>query len=413
MRKEKKPMWAALGVLGLLAGFSGGAAGAGFQLLEQNASGLGNAYAGTAAAVEDASTVFFNPAGMSALKGRDLAVSINAIRPSAKFSDRGSSTTGPVPLGSNPGGDAGDWSFAPALYYVHALSQDWTVGVSVNAPFGLKTQYDPSWIGRFQAIKSELRTAAITPTLSYRINLSTSVGLGIRAQKAEAELTNATLAGIAQVEGDDWGYGVSLGLLHQPTPATRLGLAYQSQIEHKLEGDLRLAGTVTPVRAEVTLPDIVTFSIVHQLAPRWELLSDIAWTNWSKFKRLDIVRKSDGAIVSSTPENWEDSWRFALGVNYRYSQGWKLRAGVAYDQTPVRDDFRTARIPDERRFWVAIGVQYKPLPNSALDIGYAHLFVKDPSIHRTEPLPPAFTTTLRGEYDNKVDIVGVQLSHTF
>lgn len=423
MEKNTTPLWAGLGVVGLLAGFAGGATAAGFQLLEQNASGLGNAYAGTAAAAEDASTVYFNPAGMSALKGRDLAVSVNAIRPSAKFNNQGSSTTFPVPtiLGTNNGGDAGDWALLPALYYAHGLNPDWTVGLGINAPFGLKTEYDPDWIGRFQGIKSELTTIAITPTVSYRINTTTSVGLGLRAQRADAELTTAvnpldpTGAQQAKVEGDDWGFGFSLGILHQLTPSTRLGLAYQSQIEHKVKGNLTSPAGTTPAKAEVTLPDIVTLSFVHQLNPRWELLGDVAWTNWSKFDRLDIVNRDTGALLSSTPENWDDSWRFALGVNYRHSQAWKLRAGVAYDETPVPDAFRTVRIPDESRYWVAIGAQYRFAPGTAIDVGYAHLFVRDSSINKTEPIPgaPAFTTTVRGEYDNKVDIIGVQLSHTF
>lgn len=436
MKPVLKPLCAALGAAGVLAGVSGGAWASGFQLMEQNASQLGNAYAGTAAAAEDASTIFFNPAGMSYLKGRDLAVSLNAIKTSAKFSNAGSSYTvggAPLPPGVIPapglppligdGGDAGDLALLPAVYYAHAIDSKWSLGISVNAPFGLKTEYDAPWIGAFQGIKSELLTMAITPTVSYKAAPDLSIGFGIRAQKADATLTNlGGTGGVTQLEGDDWGYGFSLGILWQATPATRLGAAYQSRINYTLEGDVTgtdiLAATggataILPVTADLTLPDILTFSAAHQLNSKWDILADIAWTNWSKFQELRVVGPT-GATLTFVPQNWDDTWRFALGANYKYNSQWKFRFGVAYDQTPTSDQFRTVRIPDEDRIWVAVGVQYKLSPNSVLDVGYSHIFVDDPKINKTETLGagPVGTRVL-GEYDADVNIFGVQFSHSF
>jgi long-chain fatty acid transport protein len=290
----------------------------------------------------------------------------------------------------------------------------------VNAPFGLKTEYDQNWIGRFQAIRSELITLAFTPVVSYRITDGLSVGVGFRAQYADAELRtavdprDATGAQQSLVRGDDWGFGVSAGILWQVTAATRVGVAYQSQMKHTIEGDLTTALGVTPIRAEVTLPDVVTLSAVHQLTPRWELLADVAWTNWSKFERLEVVGRSTGSVISSSPQNWHDTWRVALGVIYKVGDRLKLRAGTAYDESPVPDRFRSARIPDESRVWLAAGVQYRVMASGTVDIGYAHLFVQDPSINRTEPIgSTGQTTTLRGEYENRVDIIGLQFSYTF
>jgi long-chain fatty acid transport protein len=421
MRRALTALAGALALAGVLAGSPGDAAASGFQLLEQNASGLGNAYAGTAASAEDASTAFFNPAGMSLLPGHSFANSLNAVRPSSKFTNDGStSTLGPAILGTDNGGDAGDWAYLPALYYVHVLSPSWAVGLGVNAPFGLKTEYDQNWIGRFQAIRSELITLAFTPVVSYRIVDGLSVGVGFRAQYADAELRTAvdprdpTGAQQSLVRGDDWGFGVSAGVLWQVTAATRVGVAYQSQIKHTIEGDLTTALGVTPIRAEVTLPDVVTLSAVHQLTPRWELLADVAWTNWSKFERLEVVSRSTGTVLSSSPQNWHDTWRVALGVTYKAGDRVKLRAGTAYDETPVPDRFRSARIPDESRVWLAAGLQYRVMASGTVDIGYAHLFVQDPSINRTEPIgATGQTTTLRGEYENRVDIIGIQFSYTF
>ena len=112
--------------------------------------------------------------------------------------------------------------------------------------------------------------------------------------------------------------------------ADHRGLAYQSQIKHTISGELTTPLGVTPVDASITLPDIVTLSVVHQLSPSWELLADVAWTNWSKFDRLEVVSRPTGTVISSSPQNWHDTWRGALGVNYRYGTRLKLRGGALH-----------------------------------------------------------------------------------
>src|SRR5712692_5753668 len=172
MKTKLKSLSIVMGLTVALTGFSGGAGAAGFQLLEQNASGLGNAFAGTAAVAEDASTIFFNPAGMTRLPGSQLVIVASGIRLSAKFHDAGSSAA----LGTNEGGDAGDWAVLPILYYAMDINPSWKFGLGVNSPFGLKTEYDSQWIGRLQGIKSELQTININPSLAYRISDTVSVG---------------------------------------------------------------------------------------------------------------------------------------------------------------------------------------------------------------------------------------------
>jgi long-chain fatty acid transport protein len=168
----------------------------------------------------------------------------------------------------------------------------------------------------------------------------------------------------------------------------------------------------TPVTAGVTLPDSASLSLVHQLTPRLELLADITWTGWSDFDELRIVRTS-GTTLGVTPENWSDSYRYSVGANYRLNDKVTLRSGVAYDETPVSDAFRTARIPDESRTWLAFGAQYRLSDKSALDFGYAHLFVKDARINKAEILTGVDTFTLTGTYNASVDILSAQLTHNF
>lgn len=381
---------------------------AGYALIEQNASGLGNAYAGQAASAQDASTIFFNPAGMTMLPDRQVALAGHLIKPQAEFSG------GVTPnIGGGNGGDAGGLAFVPNAYFAFRLTPDVHLGIGAFAPFGLKTDYDSTWVGRVHAIESELKTINVNPSIAWKLNDALSLGAGVSIQYIEATLTNATGAGlppvVGAVKGDDYGWGFNLGLLWKASERTRFGLAYRSKIDHTLEGDLKMNGAVVvaPVYADVTLPDSASLSAFHRINDRWDVMADVSWTSWSRFDVLNVVNAA-GVSVTSTPENWDDTWRVSVGANWRLNDRLMLRGGIAYDETPVSDRYRTARIPDEDRTWLAFGAQYRLSPQSLIDVGYAHLFVKDARIDELRtPL------TLRGEYDSAVDILSVQLTHTF
>lgn len=378
---------------------------AGFALIEQNASGLGNAYAGQAAAATDASTIFFNPAGMTLLPDRQVVLVGNLIKPRAEFS-------GTSLIGGGDGGDAGDLALVPNAYFAYRLTPDVHLGVGMNAPFGLKTEYDPDWAGRTQAIKSELKTIILNPSIAWKAGESLSLGAGLSIQYIEATLTNATAAApgapLGTVEGDDYGWGFNLGALWQLSGTTRIGVTYRSEIDNTLKGTLDVNGVtaVDPVFADVTLPDSASLSLFHKMSERWEWLADVTWTGWSDFDELKIVNSGGVPVTPPTTENWDDSLRYSVGVNYHLNEKLTLRGGLAFDETPVSDAFRTARIPDEDRTWVAFGAQYRLSPKSTLDFGYAHLFVKDASIDEG-------AVNLVGDYESSVDILSAQLTLNF
>lgn len=398
--------FARLAATGLaLGGFAQTAHAAGFALIEQNGSGMGNAYAGQAASAQDASTIFFNPAGMTRLPDRQIVAAGHLIKPQAEFS--GSSN-----IGGNDGGDAGDLAVVPNAYAAFRLSPNVFFGIGMTAPFGLKTEYDENWAGRTQAIKSDIKTINLNPSLAWKLNETLSLGAGVSLQYAKATLTNlAGGAGLATIKGDDYGWGYNLGMLWQATASTRVGLAYRSTIDYTLEGDAGFSVITAfngPVTADVTLPDTASLSIAHQVNPRIELLADVTWTGWSEFDELRIVFGNGVPPPSVTPENWDDSYRYSLGANYRLSDSMMLRGGVAFDETPVSDTFRTARIPDEDRTWIAFGLQYRMSSKSMIDVGYAHLFIKNAEINKLES-----GVTLSGTYDASVDILSAQYTHSF
>jgi len=162
------------------------------------------------------------------------------------------------------------------------------------------------------------------------------------------------------------------------------------------------------VTLDITLPDTFSGSVVHQLNPQLDLLADVTWTGWSTFQSLDVIR-SNGTTLTSIPENWRNTWRTSLGATHRYNDLWTARLGVAYDQTPVSDTYRTARIPDQDRTWFALGGQYKFAKNSAMDFGYAHLFMNSASISQNI----SAAGSLQGNYSNAVNIYSLQYGHSF
>lgn len=390
-------------VAGAMLAMSGSAAASGFALIEQNASGLGNAYAGGAAVAEDASAVFFNPAGMSRLSGKQIVVAGHLIAPSAKFSGTGAS-------GTDMGGDAGGLAFVPNAYFMMEISPELKAGLGVNAPFGLQTDYDPAWVGRYHAIKSKLETINVNPSIAYQVNDALSIGAGLDYQHISGELSNYdNVLGTTVVKGTDDAWGYNLGVLYNFNPNARVGIAYRSAISYTLTGDITssLPFANTPVSLDVKLPDTLSVSGFHKLDDKWDVMADVSWTGWSSFKQIKVVNNS-GAVVSNTVENWKDTVRVSVGATHHYSEQWLSRVGLAYDQSPVPDAYRTARVPDNDRTWLALGGQYKSSAAGKIDFGYAHLFVKDSSINDSSPSP-----ALAGTYKSSVDILSAQYTYSF
>lgn len=417
-------------VAGTLATAAGGAAGGGFGIATQSGSGTGNANAGGAAVVEDASVAWSNPAGMTFLpRGKQVSAGLTILKTSHKFHDNGSIGAFSFP-GSGDGGDGGGWAYVPNAYFTMDINPEWNFGLAINAPFGLKTEYDAGWRGQLLALKSEVKTININPSFAYRASDTFSIGAGVSVQKLDAELTNCAptpfsvppaCVNSAKLEADDVGYGFNLGLMFQATPATRFGASYRSSIKYDLEGTVTFSGAPagnSNIKTDLRVPDSASFSVFHQAGRQWELMGDITWTKWGTVQQLVVDRSSgplSGMTVTTLAFDWDDTWRFGVGANYKMDAQTKLRFGLAYDETPTNDITRTPRLPGQDRTWVAFGVQYKPSRSGTLDIGYAHEFIRDANINA--PAGAGNTacagSCLRGSVDNTVDILTIQYSHQF
>ena len=393
----------------------------GYMLREQSGSMLGQAFAGQNAYTLDPSVIFHNPAGMSALDGRRASLVLSGIRPQSEFDNDGSAAV--FPLGTEEGGDSAEDAIVPGLYAMDSYG-DWRFGVGVNAPFGLTTKYEEDWIGRYAAIESELLTVNVNPVLSYRFNQYLSLGAGVQLQYIDARLTNAAafgpnLDGRTELDANDWGFGITAGALIEPRAGTKIGIGFRSSVRHEAVGDATIknpAGATvlqSDARSEVETPETIGLSIHQAVTDRLSVLATVEWANWSRFDELRVTADS-GATLSVVDENWQDTFFYALGVNYQLTPQLLLRGGVAYDQTPVRNRYRTARLPDQDRTWVAAGFTYALTEWASVDLGYAHVFVRDSEIRETlRAANGAAIGTLNGEYENSVDLLALQANLRF
>jgi long-chain fatty acid transport protein len=391
------------------------ASAAGFQLHERSASGLGRAFSGEAAIGDDASVLASNPAAMILLRDEwSFAVGMSGIFPEVEVSGT-YAPPAPAPPGTlipANGGNVAEDAYIPYLYLARRLNDHLVLGFGSYTTFGLKTNYPVAFPARAIADFSELVSYNLNPSLAWEINDTWSLGVGFDALRADGKLTSslASTLPLLDLAGDDWGYGFNAGLLFKPAEHTRLGLHYRSSIELELEGRAVsvLPAFNGPATLAVELPDSVEFSAVHDIGA-WSVHGDAMWTNWSKFQELAPVVIGAPAQPPATPENWKDSWRFALGTTWRATETWTFRAGAAYDRSPIPESNLTLRIPDADRFWLTAGFSWEFTPCWTLDAGYAHIFADDVFISEGSTATGFF----RGEATGSGDIVSLGLSGRF
>jgi long-chain fatty acid transport protein len=425
------------------------AAASGFAIRENSAEALGTAFAGNASSATYLSTIFNNPAGMTEFTGDRAQVDASAIIPSEKFSGSAASSflgLASFPISGGNGGDAGKFGFIPAAYVLHSFSPDFKAGLALTVPFGLKTQYESTWVGRYFGIKSEIETIDINPNFAYRVNNWLSVGAGVSANYLYADLTRAVDLNAAtgrlpgtlpdanfRFNGADWAWGYNAGVLLKPLEGTNIGLAYRSRILHKLQGDanftnvfppllgipaFRAALASSPSVAPLNLPGNLDLSVTQKITDQLRIAGDVQWTNWSQVQSL-AVRRDSGSVITSVPEHFRDTVFVSLGATYNFDDNWTFRAGVAYDESPVTDGFRTVALPDADRFWIAAGIGYKFSNGFSVDAGYAHIFIPDrASLSSSVNSNLGFTGSpfvdqIRGSYSASIDLISLQTRFRF
>ena len=397
----------------------GMASAAGIWLYEQGTPDSGMASAGRAALASDASTVGFNPAGMTRLERSELLIGFAGLDFKAEFDI--SSTT-------NDGGDGGKaGSFVPvcSLSYAHKLSPDLSIGIVAASYFGLGLDFDNDWAGRYYCQESELVTFGVNPAIAYRINEKFSIGAGINIiySKFYQEIAVNNLAGRPdgqiKLDEDDISFGFNLGILYEPILGTRFGLTYRSEVDLEFDDTVRTKGILPPldrltgkkVDLEMTIPQAVMFSVYHQLTDKLALTANLGWQDQSAFGKQEFTIKDVDSTSLTVDKDYDDTWHYAIGAQYRISDPWLLSCGFAYDTSPVDD--KTQNSPDlafDSQYRYACGLQYDWNEDITIGFAYEYLDLGEAELEQSGTL----AGDLVGEYDTfHVHVVTLNMAWKF
>ncbi|SDS29896.1 long-chain fatty acid transport protein [Halopseudomonas xinjiangensis] len=390
----------------------------GLAINEQSASSMGTGFAGRSSSVLDASTVFGNPAGMSQLDRTEISGGLALIDAKTDISD----ATGAFP-GSNEG-DMVPFTPVPFGYFVTPLNDRWHAGFGIYVPFGVISDYENAFQGRYYGEYSSVRVVTFQPTLSYKINDRVSVGFGPTINRIDGKLTRAVPFvppatpvalpdGRVSILGDDIGYGFNAGVLVDVTEALSWGLTYRSKVDYTLEGRTKVSGF--PVAAlngqydaelDFTSPESVDTSLTYEVDDQWTLYGGLTWMRWSRLQEIVVENDAAPANLATVREeqNWSDTWSFALGASYQLNPSWVLRTGFAWDRSPTTDTDRTVRIPVGNRRVLSFGAGWRLSDDVTIDAAYAYLHEDTAEVNE-----PAY----QAEYRNSAHGLSTQLTYRF
>lgn len=343
---------------------------AGFQLSEQSAIQMGRAMAGAGVVGDDLSAVHYNPAGMTLLSGTRMQATGTWVAVNLDYESHDGSVTENGRLKGQ---------IIPAGFLTHQINDSLWAGLGLTVPYGMGTEYGEDWEGRERGTESMILTFDINPNLAWKVNDKLSVGGGISLQYAKAELGMGMGPMQANVKGDSWAWGWNVGLMFQPVETVRLGLAYRSHIAHNAEGhtDVKSPLNLTSdMKVRIKTPDTVTLSATWEATDALRLSGTARWSKWSNFRTLDVQNLDfNGTPYAKVPveNNWDDTWFFSVGADYKLNGQWTVRGGVAYDQGPVENQYRMAVIPDTDRVWFSGGASYKYTDNLTFDFGATYI----------------------------------------
>ena len=365
----------------------------GFGVREQSTTAQGASFAGAATSSAGLSGMYWNPAVITSVPGINTEKHIAGILAFGKLTPTAGS--GVLTAGRPDSGDLGVPAIVPSTYFSYQVNDKLFVGMSVNAPFGLKTKSDYYWGGQFYGRSSKATNMNVTPTVGYIVNDWLSVAAGVQiaylSMNLKAATPNSPLPAAVPtafgpnapsniLTGDAWGVGYTLGATIKPMAGTEIGLGFRSSVHFDLGGDLELPYAKIPITAKVNLPETFTVGLRQQLGPQFTMLAGFEWTNWSRVHRAAIRNAGTGLAINALTFDYKDGWMASLGGEYKWNDKLTLRAGAAYEVSPATDEVRTVRIPDNDRIWASLGATYKWNEQLSFDAAYTHVFVKNPDV---------------------------------
>ncbi len=385
-------------------------------LYETGGAEMGRAGAGAGAAAQDASTAYWNSAGMTRLNENQILLGGWFGFVNQKLS-LNSDTVSVNPPGDTNGGEmAGGFIVPPGLgaYAAVKMTEDLRFGFVLNGLYGGALDYGNEWVGRSFITENSLLGLNLMPSLAYRITDWLSFGVALNSVYTtfdqELRATAANLK-VEMKDADGWGFGYTLSTLIEPRKGTRLGIVYRSQIDSTLSGKLDNPTALTPnFDLDMTYARGINVSLFHQLNPKLAILADGGWSDWSEFSFQSL---SVGPTTIPVDRGWMDTWRIGLGVQYQFKPKWMLQGGMSYDSSPVSQGKRTPDIPAGPWWRWSIGAQHQLNKTMELGFNYTLVWFGEGNVDHVA-LPPDGSVNLDGRYkQNSAHFVGFNFKWKF
>lgn len=408
---------------------------AAFQIWEQDAASVGNYHAGRAASANDATTAYYNPAGMIRIQNQQFVLGDVGILTNGKY--RGTVATNTYLGGAAQSVTAQNGSFtqAPNFHYVAPITPTIAFGLSLAVPFGLNAVYGRNTALRYDSVKAELQVIDLSPSLGFNLTKKLSVGFGMNVQRMNAQFDSTLTQGAgtdtsAVSKGWDIAYGYHLGALYQFMPSTRVGIAYQSQVAHHIRGTSKLIGPVanalnggpvvsTEANANFTLPPFTTLSAYHQLNQKWAVMGSVIYTQWSFLQKTISLKDQSGVsaggagvnmLTVNLPQYYHNTWNLSVGADYNVTDQFTLRSGIGFDQSPTNNKYRNVQIPDSDHYAIAFGGHFQATKTFGIDLGWTHLFIANANISPPPQVIGSQVSTTNGSVKSSADIFGAQFT---
>ena len=380
----------------------------GFGSRQQSAYGQGTSFAGMAAG-GSLSSMFWNPANLSDVNEFEVEANTTVVLPAMEV------TLDPVVALGFPGTDEGNIAhdqFVPSVYAAHRLTDRFVFGLAINSPFGLVSKYSGDSILNTAGVAGTSRvfTLNVNPAISLDITDWLTVAAGVQIEYFDVRLSGQSLGSLGNslLEGNDVGYGFTAGIRLMPVQGTEIGIGYRSFIDHKLDGTLRTAnaGNFDVGYDDVNLPDIVSLGIRQEVTDRFRVMVGAEWWNWS---RLDTVNVEQGPEPISLSFDYDDGWFVSAGGEFDVTPEFAVRSGVGYEFSPIGDNVRTYRLPDNDRVWISAGASYRVNERLSFDIGYSFIDVSETDILAAGAGGPFGNGPFAGEADSHVHSISAAI----
>ncbi|MCF7853697.1 MAG: OmpP1/FadL family transporter [Candidatus Pacebacteria bacterium] len=401
--------------------FSGG-----FKIPDQSTRAMGMIDAFVAGA-DDASSVYYNPAGLTHLTGPEVIGNIYFAHGITYYDGvEGSETSD------------GRYYTVPSFYFATPVKglDNWFFGVGVYSPYGLGSMWGDGNDLRYDSTLSEIELININPSIAWKVNDKLSLGAGINYFESRVKMRNKVMNppgepdGEQDIDADGDGWGYNIGLQYQATDTVRLGLGYRSQVTVSYDGDMQLDQVAVPAMgfpwykltylrsgldADIEYPQVVAGGIMWQATQKLRLELAAEWQQWSTRETQDFTLKGSPPYISagttSMPTRWEDSWLIMLGGEYAVNDKWTVRAGYGFNETPVPGETAEPSLPTGDTHALALGTGYKWTDKLTVDVATIVAYAEERTI--SDPDGGANGSDYSGEYDALSFYVSVGFRYQF